>query len=386
MTSNQNIRVMRVVTDSRVVPWHLGKTLNMMTRDFHVIVVGENVTDYKDDYREITFIDVPITPKICIRKDFAALIKLILIIAKYKPHIVHSIMPKAGLLSAIAAFFLVSVRIHTFTGQVWQNMAGSSRKYLRYLDKLVVYLNTLCFTDSHSQSNFLFLEGIRDHGVALSVLSKGSLGGVDLDKISLANKRAWRLKTRSKYQIDDKSFVIGYLARKTREKGAILILDAFRRIREKYPFVYLMFIGPDDSHGELECHKFDNPDWGINVIEIGAVFEHEEYLASLDLFCLPSFREGFGSIVIDAAALAIPTVGSRISGLVDAVVDCSTGMLFECGNCDDLYEKLCFFIESPESVKNYGSAAYERVLNHFDSSIIYSELKKAYLRLLTNSH
>ena len=386
MTLNQNLRVMRVVTDSRVVPWHLGKTLNMMTRDFDVIVVGENVTEYKTDYPEITFIDIPITPKISIKKDFIALIKLSLLIVKYKPHIVHSIMPKAGLLSAAASFFFVPVRIHTFTGQVWQNMVGSGRRFLKYLDKLVVSLNTLCFTDSHSQSNFLLTEGIRDHGVALPVLSKGSLGGVDLDKISLANRRTWRSKVRLIYQIDEKIFVIGYLARKTREKGALLILDAFRRIREKYPFVYLMFIGPDDSHGELECYKLDNPDWGKNVIEIGAVTEHEEYLASFDLFCLPSFREGFGSIVIDAAALAIPTVGSRISGLVDAVVDSSTGMLFECGNCDDLYEKLCFFIESPESVKNYGNRAYERVVNHFDSLIIYSELKKVYLRLLTNSH
>jgi glycosyltransferase involved in cell wall biosynthesis len=375
-------KLLRVITDARVLPWHLGKTLKILKDDFDIIVVGKEVSRYQDNFTGIKLIDLPITPKINFFNDVEALVRLVILILRIKPDIVHSIMPKASLLATLASFFLVPVRIHTFTGQVWQTKLGPSRWMLKCLDKLVVKMNTLCMTDSFSQSDFLYNEGIGTAGNnPLPVISKGSLGGVDLDVIDIQKKECWRNEMRSRYNISKDTFVIGFLARKTIDKGALIILEAFELITAKYNNVALMYIGPDDSAGVLDKYKWDHPDWNASVIEIEAVASHEKYLASFDVLCLPSFREGFGSIVIDAAALAIPTIGSRIYGLTDAIIENETGLLFECGSKQHLVEAVSSLIEDRAFLVRLGSAAYQRAVKNFDCRVLAAELGKLYTKL-----
>jgi glycosyltransferase involved in cell wall biosynthesis len=376
-------KLLRVITDARVLPWHLGKTLKMLKDDFEIFVVGEGVSQYQYDFPYISLIDLPITPKIKLSCDIRALIGLSILILRIKPDIVHSIMPKASLLASLASFFLVPVRLHTFTGQVWQTKLGSSRWMLKGLDKLVVKMNTLCMTDSFSQSDFLYNEGIRTaDNNPLPVISKGSLGGVDLDVINIQKKECWRNEIRSRYNISKETFVIGFLARKTKDKGALIILEAFELIASKYNNVVLMYIGPDDSAGGLDRYKMEHPYWNKGVIEIDAVTSHEKYLAGFDVLCLPSCREGFGSIVIDAAALAIPAIGSRIFGLTDAIIENETGLLIECGSKEHLVEAVFSLIENNKLLDRLGNAAYQRAVKNFDYRVLAAELSRLYTKLL----
>ena len=376
-------RILRVVTDARVVPWHLGKTLRIIKDDFEIFVAGDGVSQYESSFPGITFIDLPIQPKINFVRDLQGLISLTALILKIKPNIVHSIMPKAGLLSALAGLFFVPVRLHTFTGLVWQTKSGLARRALKLLDKLVVKLNTLCMTDSFSQSDYLYQEGIKTVlDTPLPVISKGSLGGVDLNTLDFSKKSQWREEIRQAYGISADRFVIGYLARKTSDKGAILILDAFSVVARKYNHVSLMFIGPDDSGGELNKYKAEHPEWDRCVIELDTVAAHEKYLSAFDVMCLPSFREGFGSIVIDAAALAVPTIGSRIFGLTDAIVENTTGLLFTCGSEDELVDSIISLIENKDLLGSLGRAAHERAVAHFDYKFLSKELSSLYMKLL----
>jgi glycosyltransferase involved in cell wall biosynthesis len=380
-------KLIRVITDSRVLPWHLAKTLESLKYDFEITVVGDGVDQYRQDYPDINLIDVPITPKINLLKDFFAFIYLVVVILKIKPNIIHSIMPKAGLLTAFASFFLVSTRIHTFTGQVWQTKSGLSRIGLKFLDKLVVRMNTVCLTDSFSQSQFLFLESIvtRNNG-RLPVLSQGSLGGVDLNRINIKFRDQWRTDVRYKYNISSDAFVLGFLARKTRDKGSLFILDAFRKARLKHKHIVLMYIGPDDNVNELADYKIRHIDWDLSVINIGAVVSHEKYLAGFDVLCVPSYREGFGSIVVDAAALGIPSIGSHISGLTDAIIDNETGLLFNCDDQEDFVRKIGILIENNDLLKKLGETAYVRVVNYFDCQVLSREYKNLYSNLLERKH
>jgi glycosyltransferase involved in cell wall biosynthesis len=291
-------------------------------------------------------------------------------------------MPKAGLLCALASRLIVPVRIHTFTGQVWQTKIGVGRFLLRMMDMFVVRLNTVCFTDSASQSQFLLNEGIGFQGGPLPVILKGSLGGVDLSKLAIVKKDLWRAKVKGDLRINNDHLVVGYLARKTMDKGALLILEAFSKILKRIPNVTLLFVGPDDSNGALDAYKAVHPNWRRNVIEMNEVANHEEYLAVFDVLCLPSYREGFGSIVIDAAALAIPCVGSRIPGLVDAIEDTVTGLLFCCGDIDDLCEKLVTLLQDRPLLHSYGVSALSRVKRYYDSEVISRSLENKYRELL----
>ena len=125
--NSPKLKVVRVVTASYVVPWHLHNTLIRMPPDFEVCVVGKGVSAYRGSYPEIKWMDINLNRKINFVSDLLALFELCRFFVTHKSDIVHSIMPKAGLVTAIAGFVCrVPVRIHTFTGQVWVTNTGLS--------------------------------------------------------------------------------------------------------------------------------------------------------------------------------------------------------------------------------------------------------------------
>ena len=118
-----------------------------------------------------------------------------------------------------------------------------------------------------------------------------------------------------------------------------------------------------------------------------AVDNHEEYLAISDVLCLPSYREGFGSIVIDAAALGVPTIGSNIPGLVDSVEDGQTGVLFPAGDVAALIRAMSDLLENRDKHEKMRVSARARVLRYFSADVLYQELRAFYLNLLrSDSH
>ena len=348
-------------------------------------VVGQGVSSFKDTYPDVKWVDIDLNRKINFVSDMLALFALCRFFNSFKPYIVHSIMPKAGLLTAIAGFICrVPVRIHTFTGQVWATKTGLARAVYYWLDRLINSLNTICLTDSHSQSAFLHAHNIAKAGRALPVLLKGSLSGVDVARFNFPalNERAGHL--RRQLGLNDTNFVFAFIARKTRDKGAIDVLKAFSAIAKIHPSARLLFVGPDESGGEIEGLSKANPDLFNNVLNVGQVETHELYLAVSNVLCLPSYREGFGTIVIDAAALGVPTIGSNIPGLVDSIVDKVTGVLFPVGDVTALAEIMSNFLENPGEYKKMRQSAKARVEEFFTADLLYDALKSLYLELASS--
>lgn len=380
---NQKLKVVRVVTASYVVPWHLGNTLKRITDDFNICVVGQNVSSYHDVYPNVKWVDIDLNRKISPLADLVSLYKLCRFFLSYKPDIVHSIMPKAGLLTALAgAICRVPIRLHTFTGQVWATKKSKARYFLYALDKLITLINTVCLTDSPSQSQFLYEHHISVNGKPLPVLGNGSLSGVDLSRFYLAGMEKSAEQLATSLGITKQHFVFAFIARKSRDKGAIDIITAFAKVAVLYPHSRLLFIGPDESEGQLEQLKTDTPALFNNILSLDKVDNHELFLAITHVLCLPSYREGFGTIVIDAAALGVPTIGSNIVGLVDAVANNETGLLFPAGDIDQLTAAMLSFLENPLQLKTMGSAARQRVERYFSADKLYAELKCFYFELL----
>ncbi|MDB5014032.1 MAG: hypothetical protein JWQ25_2234, partial [Daejeonella sp.] len=184
---NRKIKILRVITQAEVVPWHLKNFIDRSENDYQLFITGDDVSRYTDLYPYVKFIDNKIIRKVSLMKDFIALINLIITCIQVRPDIIHSIMPKAGLLSSFAGWIaFVPIRIHTFTGQVWATKSGVSRYILRFIDKLILVFCTKCLTDSPSQSNFLANNGLLKNGNPIDYLGKGSLSGVALDRFDIA--------------------------------------------------------------------------------------------------------------------------------------------------------------------------------------------------------
>jgi glycosyltransferase involved in cell wall biosynthesis len=181
--------------------------------------------------------------------------------------------------------------------------------------------------------------------------------------------------------ISQENFVFAFIARKTRDKGAIDIINAFAQVVQTHSQCFLLFVGPDESEGELEALMTETPELFNNVRCIDQVDNHELFLALTDVLCLPSYREGFGTIVIDAAALGVPTIGSNIVGLVDAIDNNKTGVLFPVGDINELTVAMLSFLEHPAQLKTMGAAARQRVECCFSADKLYADLKRFYFEV-----
>ena len=379
----KKIKIFRVITQKEVVEWHLKNFLDRCSIDFDVFVLGNNVSHYKNQYQNINFIDITIKRKINIFSDLYVLISLAYYMIKYKPIVVHSIMPKAGLLSSISGFItLRPVRIHTFTGQVWANYNGIQRKFFILIDKLIVRLNSNNLTDSPSQSAFLFENNISNKGELITCLGKGSLTGVDIKIFNYNNLIHKRQLIRNQLNIKSNDFVLLFLGRKSIIKGIINLFEVFDNLKDLK--LKLLFIGPDESNGILDNLLKKYSHLSENMIHLDSVIFREHYIIASDLLCLPSSIEGFGSIVIDSAALGVPTVGFDIVGLVDAIENNKTGILVENGNSSKFANAIRYLVGNEDIYNTFKSNCISRVINTFDANLLYQYQKDFYLKLINN--
>ena len=375
-------KIIRVVTANYCVPAHLHNTLLRIPDGYQIYIIGDNVTAYKRVYEKVVFVDIPIRRNFSFFYDLYAFFYLAFLFIKIKPDVVHSLMTKAGLFASIAGRLTgVKIRLHTFTGQVWAFKKGLSRQVLKFVDKLICYLNTECLTDSPSQSNYLFLNGIGKKSEPIRCLVRGSLSGVDLARFNRERLSKIHLELRIKLGIKETDFVLGYIARKSLDKGCLDILKIYLKIRQSNSNVKLIFIGPDESNGYISAFFNANPILKEAVINIGFVHNHEDYLGICSILCLPSYREGFGSIVIDAAALGITTVGYEIPGLVDSVVKDLTGKLVECGDMNAFVKEIEYFISNPNVLIEYSRRSREIAVSYFDADLLNEALYKVYRSL-----
>ena len=315
--------------------------------------------------------NIPLIREISVFSDVRALFLLARYFYRKKIKIVYSVSPKSGLLSMIAARLIgVPVRIHTFTGQVWVTKVGIMKWVLKLLDYVTAMLATVVIVDSPSQRDFLI-----DHNVVTAdkslVIGEGSISGVDIERF--CPKPNVRKKIRMEMGVSDEVVVFLYVGRLKRDKGLIELSKAFLSISAELDNIALWFIGPDEDEiqGEIELiiSKYSH-----TVKFIPYTTTPENYMVSSDVFCLPSYREGFGSTIIEAAACEVPSIGSKIYGITDAIQNGKTGVLVEKGNVSELAVAMKRLSNDSIYRIKLGQMAKERVLEKFDQYIISGQL------------
>ena len=302
--------------------------------------------------------------------DLRALISLYRLFRQERFDVVHSITSKAGLLCAIAALTAgVPVRLHTYIGEPWAGLAGPIRWVSKACDWLIVRLNTQCYACGDSQRAFLVAEGIARTG-DIKNLGAGSIAGVDLSRFEASQFDGFQIKDELGLPLDAQ--VIVFVGRINWEKGIAELVTAFNLLSQKgFEKAYLLIIGPF----ELQSHSL--PQTTRNSLNqhprirvLGYVDVIQKYLAAADIFCLPSYREGFPGVVIEAAAMGVPTVATRVVGLVDAVVESVTGLLVPPKDAFELADALARLLSDSELRRKLGAAAKERAFALFNSNDI----------------
>ena len=342
--------------------------------DLTVIVNLKNPNFLIDKKLDIKLININFSREINIISDLLSLVQLAYLFLIKKYDAVHSITPKAGLLAMIASFLTFTpVRVHCFTGQVWSTKSGLSRLFLKLIDKIIGNLSTQNIVDSKSQYDFLVKENVLNKDKAL-VFGSGSVSGVDLLKFKPNTKVKSSL--RKKLKISPSSFVFVFLGRLNSDKGIHDLINAF--ISTDLKSAYLLLVGPDE---ENISSKFKGNQ--SNIIFPGLISSPQDFLAVSDVLCLPSYREGFGNVVIEAAATGVPSIVSNIYGLSDAIVLNKTGLAHEPHDVQEITKLMKSLFNNRKLVMDLGKAAKKRAISEFDSKILVKHWKIFYNHNLT---
>lgn len=342
------------------------------------IITNINNSDFLSQIGiDANLVHIKFSRKIDFFADVYCLIKLVQIFMRTRFASIHSITPKAGLLAIFAArICFIPTRVHTFTGQVWATETGLKRSFLKFIDKLIGEMTTHNVVDSPSQCNFLAQQKVLREQKSI-VFGSGSVSGVDLKQF-MPNEHM-RVKVRLELAIPKGAFVFIYLGRLNQDKGILDLARAFAKIQNSK--VFLLIVGPDEG-GFVDKIKIINIHKSSQVKFVDFTSKPEDYLAASDVLCLPSYREGFGNVIIEAAAMGIPAIASNIYGISDAIINEQTGLLHAPGNIKSIFDAMEHLRTKPKLVKKYGDAAIKRVKAEFDANTISKYWCNFYLEMV----
>ena len=363
-----------VATVPSMVRAFLSNHIKSLSTNYEVTVIS-NLSSQNDNLDilpdDVILVDLPILRHINVISDIKALHLLIKYFYIKDFSVIYSGTPKGGLLSMIAGWATrVPIRIHTFTGQLWANSKGFNRFLLKMMDRITASLATIVIVDSATQRDFLIENNVVGINKSL-VLCDGSISGVDLKKFN--TNPSTRQKKRLLMKLDESSIVFLYVGRLKKEKGLLELAKAFSNVYLHNNNVRLWILGPDEENIKVEIYHI------LSTIRDAVSFfpstlEPEKYMATADVFCLPSHREGFGSTIIEAAACGIPAIGSRIYGITDAIVDGETGLLVEKENIHELTGAMMKLMNNECLRKHMGKSAKQRVIKYFRQERLTYEL------------
>ena len=367
MVMTNKLRTCIVTTSSEQVDNFILPYIESLAKNEELLIISNSHSEryLPETYKKIQFKHIPFTRNPNLINDLSCLISLYKLLRKYKPSITYSINPKTGLITSIAAFLsFVPKRVHMVTGQVWATKKGFSRWILKQFDKIIAKACTNLIIDSQSQLDFLVDEKVASPKKS-TILGEGSISGVDTEKFKM--DKGIRILTRKRHGIQTDDTAILFLGRMTNDKGIFDLLEAFHLIIKKTnnKNLKLLFVGPDEGVEDRLNSLINQKALTKQIQVVGSTTKPQDYFNAADIFCLPSYREGFGQVVIEAACSAIPTVGSRIYGLTDAVVENETGLLHEAKNIEDLALKLSKLVENKEERKRLGENAFKRATTKF---------------------
>lgn len=382
------MRICRIVTVPFIFLHHLRSQIEAISAAGHeVYLVSSPSSGFREGIEDalplqgVHFHPIEIPRRISPLADLRAIVSLYAFFRQGEFDVVHSVTTKAGLLCAIAAMAArVPIRLHTFAGQPWAELSGPIRWISKFCDWLVVRWNTQCYADSESQRAFLVAEGVAGNR-HIKVLGAGSISGVDLSRFD--SKRFDKSRIKNELAIPEEALVITFVGRITQDKGITELVAAFDLLsRKNIKNVYLVLVGPFESDSgslpETTKHGLSrNP----HIRVLGYTDTPEKYLAVADIFCLPSYREGFGSVVVEAAAMGVPAVATRVVGLVDSVVENLTGLLVPPKDETALAEALQRLLEDAQLRQKLGGAAQARAYEWFDARDVNQRVLNEYTYL-----
>lgn len=375
-------KIIRVTT----VPSSLNAFCKGMLRELSGVYEVVGVSSPGEELDEVAkregvrTIAVPMERRISILKDCLSLWLMCRVFRNERPDMVHSMTPKAGFLSMVAAWIVkVPVRVHTFTGLVWPTSSGVKRIILRLTDVLTCACATHIIPEGEGVKTDLIKGRITNK--PLKVLGHGNVKGVNLaffSRTSEVMEKAKRLK-------DSVKFTFLFVGRIVHDKGVDELIDAFVRLYKEFPYSRLILVGPlEDSFDPISqtSRSLISACKDIETVGSKGGIDLLAYYAAADCFVLPSYREGFPNTVLEAGAMGLPSIVTDINGSREIIADGVNGIIVRPRSVDALYGAMKVMMQSKTDREHMANNARRMIANRFDERYVRQCLYEYYNEIL----
>jgi glycosyltransferase involved in cell wall biosynthesis len=319
---------------------------------------------------------------ISILSDMVTLWKLVRVLRKLRPAIVNAGTTKAGLLGMLASWFAgVPVRVYCLRGLRLETTKGFKRALLTLTEKLACCCAHRVICVSHSLRQKALQLALAD-AEKLAVIGSGSSAGVDVNRFDKSPEQYRRaVELRRSLNIPANARVVGFVGRLTRDKGIMELVESFEIVSHQLPDARLLLVGWYEEGDPVPANVRQKVASNPRIHCVGFVDNTSDYIHVIDVLALPTHREGFPNVALEAAAAEKPVAATRATGVVDAVVDGVTGLLSAIGEPQELAMNLLTLLTNSELAEKMGRIARRRVEVEFSIERVSTGLESFYLNL-----
>lgn len=327
----------------------------------------------------VRVVSVPMSRSIAPIKDLVSLVRLYFLFKKEQPHIVHSITPKAGLLSMIAAYFAgVPVRMHTFTGLIFPYKKGFMQTLLLFMDKVLCRFATHIFPEGAGVKNDL--QRYKVTTKPLHLLANGNVNGIDTTYFDTSQvSETEQIALRQELQLTAGDFVFVFVGRLVADKGVNELVAAFSELSRTTTHCKLLLVGPLESELDpLTAVTLQAISTNRAIISVGFQSDIRPYLCISNVFVFPSYREGFPNVVLQAGAMGLPCIVTDISGSNEIIQQGVNGIVIPVQDAASLLEQMKELLQDATLTFNLAQAARENIVRKYPQQMVWNAVLEAY--------
>ena len=373
----RKLKLFRLTTADISLNVLLKGQLRYLSQHFEVVGVAADtgVLHQVAEREGVRVVDVPMHREISLWADCKSLWTLIKLFRRERPDIVHANTPKASLLGMVAAMLCgVPHRIYLVTGLRFETTHGFLRLVLKTMERITCFCATKVIPEGDGVKATLLRERITRK--PMQKILNGNINGIDLTWFDLTPEVEAKAK---QIRSDKTDFTFVFIGRMVLDKGINELVEAFDRLSRERDEVALRLVGRfEDELDPVLPQTKERIERNGKILFEGYQTDVRPYLVASDALVLPSYREGFPNVVLQAGAMGLPVIVTDVNGSDEAIEQGVNGVIIPKKDADALYCAMRDMVVERERTEKMASVARDMVSARFDQRDIWQALVEMY--------